>query len=79
MKKLYIVFECTKHRYYATHVIKLITPSIRIAKRLYNNAKKDWMGSDYYLNIGEYTPKFVPECDNNILDEIKLIKTTENE
>jgi len=79
MKKLYVVFECDNHRSYSSYVVKLITPSIRLAQRLYKIAKKEWMGSDYYLNIGEYIPEFVPECDNNFLDEISVIKTTENE
>jgi hypothetical protein len=79
MKKLYVVFECDNHRSYNSYVIKLITPSILIANKLYKTAKKEWIGSDHYLNIGEYIPKFVPECDNNILNEISVIKTTENE
>ena len=79
MKKLYVVFECDKHRGYDSYIIKLITSSIRMAKKLYNIAKKHWMTSDYYLNIGEYTPVFIPECDNSVLYDINVIKTTENE
>lgn len=79
MKKLYIVYECDTHRSYDFYVIKLITPSIRLANKLFNAGKRHYdINTDYYLNIGCYTPVLIPECDNNILRNLKLIKTTES-
>lgn len=78
MKNLYIVFECDGHRSYDSYVVKLITPSVRLANKLFNKARKHYdTDAEYYLNIGSYTPSFIPECDNNVLSDLKVIKTTE--
>ncbi len=79
MNPLYIVFECNHHRHYSTYVIKFITRSKRAAISLYHHTKKEWMGSDYYMNVAAYEPVLIPEGDNNIFDSFQIIKTTENE
>lgn len=79
MKNLYIVFECDGHRTYNSYVIKLITPSIRLANKLFNTARRHYdINAEYYLNIGCYTPLLVPECDNNVLQNLQVIKTTKS-
>ena len=79
MNPLYIVFECDYHRRYHSYVLKLITPNKRTAIKLYNATKKEWMASDYYMNIAVYEPTIIPKGDNNIFDSFQIIKTTENE
>jgi hypothetical protein len=79
MKELYIVFECDNHRAYQKYCIKLITSSKKVANTLYNKARKHYDTDDnYYLNIASYTPVLIPECDNNVLRDLVVFKTTES-
>jgi hypothetical protein len=80
MKKLYIVFECDDHRSYDSYVIKLITSSKKVANKLYNAARKHYDTDDsYHLNIASYTPVLIPECDNNVLRDLVVFRTTESD
>lgn len=81
MQKLFIVYECNMHRDYISFVIKLICTSKRQATSHYKKLSKTYniLTDNYYLNLGYYVPTLIPEGDNNILSEIILLNTTEDE
>lgn len=80
MEVIYFVFECDKHRDYATYSIKYCSTNYESAKAVYKKLKPKYKNDDknYYLNLGEYeSDESIAFSTSNILREIYISKTTE--
>jgi hypothetical protein len=78
MKKIYIVFECDKHRSYVSTQIKYLSGDKKEALSAFVRLKRFYFKQDFFLNLGEYVPlkdKITP--DSAIERDFKVIKTTE--
>ena len=78
MNKIYIVFECDGHRTHTSTVIKFITTSLKKAEVLYKHAGKYYTDNQYFLNLAIYEPVLKLDGGNNILNELSILKTTED-
>jgi len=78
MKTIYLIFECDIERSIKSYVIKLITHNKDLAIKHYKTSKHIYEGDEeYYLNLAEYEPDLNGGGEVNVLRELIIMKTTD--
>lgn len=77
---IYIVYECDNHRNYNSICVKEIFTNRQKAIAYYNKGVRlfNKQGeSDWYINLARHVPRMNESFDNNVLRDMVLIKSNE--